>query len=152
MRKQGLCFAVHARFLGRRFFVVITEQMQNAVNEQFGKASFKPDAGGLGLALAGLDGYDHIPQQMGAHITEFARLHGKGEFSDVSPHLLGDVVISVETCQREAEAAGITFEKRLSELLIHGILHLFGYDHEKSTAAARRMEQKSKALLQLLGT
>ena len=73
-----------------------------------------------------------------------------GEFSDVSPHLLGDVVISVETCQREAEAAGITFEKRLSELLIHGILHLFGYDHEKSSAEARRMEQKSNALLQHL--
>ncbi len=74
-----------------------------------------------------------------------------GEFSEVSPHLLGDVVISVETCQREAEAASIPFEKRFIELLIHGILHLFGYDHEQSTAEARRMEQKTNALLQRLG-
>ena len=74
----------------------------------------------------------------------------EGEFSDVSPHLLGDVVISVDTCQREAEAAGITFEKRFIELLIHGILHLFGYDHEKSITEAQRMENKSNALLQHL--
>ena len=75
----------------------------------------------------------------------------EGQFSDLSPHLLGDVVISVETCQREAEAAGIPFERRFIELLIHGILHLFGYDHEKSSAEARRMEQKSNALLEQLG-
>ena len=75
----------------------------------------------------------------------------EGEYSELSPHLLGDVVISVETCQREADAAGIRFEQRFIELLIHGILHLFGYDHEKSSAEARRMEQKSNALLELLG-
>ena len=75
----------------------------------------------------------------------------EGQFSELSPHLLGDVVISVETCQREAQAAGIAFERRFIELLIHGILHLFGYDHEKSSAEARRMEQKSEALLQRLG-
>ncbi len=75
----------------------------------------------------------------------------EGEFAGLSPHLLGDVVISVETCRREAEAAGISFEKRFTELLIHGILHLCGYDHEKSPAEARRMTQKSNALLQHLG-
>ena len=75
----------------------------------------------------------------------------EGQFSELSPHLLGDVVISVETCQREAQTAGIAFERRFIELLIHGILHLFGYDHEKSSAEARRMEQKSEALLQRLG-
>ncbi len=78
MRKQGLCFAVHARFLGGRFFVVIAEQMQNAVNEQFGEAFFKSDAGGLGLAQARLDGYDHIAQQMRAQFCKFTLLHGEG--------------------------------------------------------------------------
>ena len=75
----------------------------------------------------------------------------EGAFSDLNPHLLGDVVISVETCQREAEAAGTTFEKRFTELLIHGILHLFGYDHERSAAEAERMTRKSEALLKQLG-
>ncbi len=75
----------------------------------------------------------------------------EGPYSEVSPHLLGDVVISVETCQREADAAGIGFEKHFVELLIHGILHLFGYDHEKSSTEAERMFRKTNALLAHLG-
>ena len=75
----------------------------------------------------------------------------EGAFSELSPHLLGDVVISVETCQREADRAGIRFEKRFIELLIHGILHLMGYDHETSPAEAERMNRKSEALLKHLG-
>ncbi len=75
----------------------------------------------------------------------------EGEFPELSPHLLGDVVISVETCQREAEAAGIGFERRFTELLIHGILHLFGYDHEKSSAEEERMHRKTEVLLAHLG-
>jgi probable rRNA maturation factor len=74
-----------------------------------------------------------------------------GAFTDVSPHLLGDVVISVETCQREAEAAGISFDRRFIELLIHGILHLFGFDHEQSPEEAERMARKSDALLRHVG-
>ncbi len=71
----------------------------------------------------------------------------EGDFSAMNPHLLGDVVISVETCQREAEAAGMGFDRRFTELLIHGILHLFGYDHEKSSAEADRMFRKTEDLL-----
>lgn len=74
----------------------------------------------------------------------------EGAFADVTPHLLGDVVISVETCQREAQSAGISFERHFTELLIHGILHLFGYDHEQSEEEEHRMATKSeKILLQL---
>jgi probable rRNA maturation factor len=75
----------------------------------------------------------------------------EGAFADVSPDLLGDVVISVDTCQREAAAAGVSFDRRFVELLIHGILHLFGYDHETSPAEAERMSRKTNALLQHLG-
>jgi probable rRNA maturation factor len=70
-----------------------------------------------------------------------------GEYGDLNPHLLGDVVISVETCRREAEAVGMRFEQRFTELLIHGILHLRGYDHEQSPQEARRMARKSRDLL-----
>ncbi len=75
----------------------------------------------------------------------------EGAFANLNPHLLGDVVISVEACQREADAAGETFEKRFTELLIHGILHLLGYDHEKSSTEAERMARKSEALMAHLG-
>ena len=59
----------------------------------------------------------------------------EGEFASINPDLLGDVVISADTAAREAEDAGITFHERLVFLLLHGILHLTGYDHERSGEA-----------------
>jgi probable rRNA maturation factor len=73
-----------------------------------------------------------------------------GEFSDLSPHLLGDVVISTDTAAREAQTAAISMEHRINELLVHGILHLLGYDHETNDEEARVMEEKSRQLLALL--
>ena len=71
----------------------------------------------------------------------------EGVFAEVNPDLLGDVVISLETAAKEGLAAGVSMEDRLDELLIHGILHLFGYDHETSATEAGRMEAKSRELL-----
>jgi len=75
----------------------------------------------------------------------------EGEFADVSPDLLGDVVISVDTAEREGTAAGMDVETRTVELLVHGVLHLMGYDHEHDVAEARRMEEKSVAVLEAIG-
>ena len=51
--------------------------------------------------------------------------------TDISSYLIGDVVISIETTLRQANAYKHSFQKELKTLLIHGILHLFGYDHIK---------------------
>ncbi|RII26836.1 MAG: rRNA maturation RNase YbeY [Geobacter sp.] len=75
----------------------------------------------------------------------------EGEFGHVSPDLLGDVAVSADTCAREAVEGGITFNSRLVFLLLHGILHLAGYDHERSgEAEALRMESKEQELFVLL--
>lgn len=74
----------------------------------------------------------------------------EGKFSNITPWLLGDVVISVEAAMREGELAKISIEDRFDQLLIHGILHLFGYDHEKSKEEADKMEKKSNELLGVL--
>lgn len=75
----------------------------------------------------------------------------EGEFGAVNPALLGDVVISVDTAAQEAEEAGVTFWERLVFLLMHGILHLTGYDHERSgEEEARRMEAKEQEVFALL--
>ena len=74
----------------------------------------------------------------------------EGEFAGISPHLLGDVVISVETAEEEGKTGGIGMEERFMQLLVHGILHLFGYDHEKTDREASEMEEKSKELLELI--
>jgi probable rRNA maturation factor len=75
----------------------------------------------------------------------------EGAFAELTPDLLGDVVISVETSDREAEEGGIAPEERFLELLIHGILHLLGYDHENDEAEAARMEKKTRELMAVLG-
>ncbi|MCJ7773893.1 MAG: rRNA maturation RNase YbeY [Desulfobacterales bacterium] len=73
-----------------------------------------------------------------------------GKFPNITPHLLGDIVLSVETAHKESKVARISIEKRLYQLLIHGILHLFGYDHEKSENDALLMEKKSDELFNLV--
>ena len=71
----------------------------------------------------------------------------EGDFAEISPHLLGDVVISADTARREAESAGISADDRLIELLVHGILHLFGYDHETDADDADEMERRAEEVL-----
>jgi probable rRNA maturation factor len=74
----------------------------------------------------------------------------EGHFSEITPHLLGDVVISVETAKNEAKAANLSLQFHFNQLLIHGILHLIGYDHETTPNEAQRMEAKSNELLAVL--
>jgi len=74
----------------------------------------------------------------------------EGDFADINVEMLGDVMISLDTCLKEANQAGSSLEKRFDELLIHGILHLFDYDHVDSEEQALRMEKKSQELLDLL--
>ncbi|MBW2467099.1 MAG: pyridoxine 5'-phosphate synthase [Deltaproteobacteria bacterium] len=72
----------------------------------------------------------------------------EGEDVAMAGNLLGDLVISVETAAREARIDGISVHRRLDILLVHGFLHLLGYDHEKSDPEAERMFRKEKELLQ----
>ena len=61
--------------------------------------------------------------------------------------LLGDVVISLPTARRQAEEGGRSLSEELAWLLIHGVLHLCGYDHEQSPAEARRMKLRERKVL-----
>ena len=64
--------------------------------------------------------------------------------------MLGDIVISVDTAKMEADEMGITFHERIYELLVHGLLHLMGYDHEKTEKDEKIMRKEEKRLLSLL--
>ena len=71
-------------------------------------------------------------------------------FSNINPELLGDVVISIETAEKEGKSIGISMEERFTQLLVHGILHLLGYDHETSEQDADKMEKKCEEILKLI--
>jgi len=80
-------------------------------------------------------------------VLSFAQQEGGG----AAPRdLLGDVVISVDTARRQAAARGASVERETDRLLIHGLLHLLGYDHERSGAEARRMQRRERALARRL--
>lgn len=64
--------------------------------------------------------------------------------------VLGDILISYETCRRQAHEIGHSFEDEMMRLMVHGILHLFGYDHETSEEDARIMKRKEDELLDIL--
>lgn len=88
---------------------------------------------------------DYLHKDRPTNVISFSML--EGEFGSMNPDLLGDVVISADTAAREAAEAGITFNERLIFLLLHGILHLVGYDHERSgEVEARRMEAKESEI------
>ncbi len=74
----------------------------------------------------------------------------EGEGAPLAPHLLGDVVISLDTCKREAEKTVMPFHERLQALLVHGVLHLLGHDHVGDKAQAQSMEQEEERLLGIL--
>ena len=60
--------------------------------------------------------------------------------------VVGDVVISLDTAARQAQQRGSSAADEVRALLIHGILHLFGYDHERSVLEARRMKATERRL------
>ena len=62
--------------------------------------------------------------------------------------LLGDVVIALPQAARQAKQDGHFLDQELATLLIHGTLHLLGYDHERGGREAERMRRKERAILQ----
>jgi len=70
----------------------------------------------------------------------------EGEFATLHPHLLGDLVISVETARRQMKQFGLDKTTMVILLMIHGILHLIGYEHEGTRKGAREMTLKQKEL------
>lgn len=67
------------------------------------------------------------------------------------PELLGDIALAYETCAREADEKGIPIEHHAAHLIVHGLLHLAGYDHEKSDEDAMAMEALETKALAVMG-
>ena len=116
-------------------------------------ASGFPD-GELSLLIVDNEGIrqinrDYLDRDRPTNVISFAMQEGEG--GGVQPQLLGDVVISAERAAEDAREAGIPFEHELAFLLLHGILHLLGYDHERGSAAdAALMEAREREIFALI--
>ena len=94
---------------------------------------------------------DYLQRDRPTNVISFAMQEGEG--GGLQPQMLGDVVISAERAAEDAAAANIPFEHELVFLLLHGILHLLGYDHERGTEdQARQMEAREREVFSLLKT
>ena len=62
---------------------------------------------------------------------------------------LGDVAVSVETAATQAKENGLTFEKEIAQLILHGLLHLSGYDHETDNGEMNRFELRLRRKLHI---
>lgn len=71
--------------------------------------------------------------------------------ADGPPELLGDIALAYETCLREAEAKGVPLVDHATHLIVHGLLHLAGHDHETSPEDAAAMEALEIKALALMG-
>lgn len=75
---------------------------------------------------------------------------GSGETAGPDREIIGDMVISLERAHEEALTLGCPFHERVFALIIHGLLHIVGYDHERDRNEARRMRYRERKLLALV--
>lgn len=88
-----------------------------------------------------------FPQVQGDLLESLANSDAKGSTGDEI--LLGDIVLARETCAREAEEKGISLADHATHLIVHGTLHLVGYDHMDDTSAGAMEALEVKALASL---
>jgi len=91
---------------------------------------------------------DYRGRDGATNVLSFSGLNEAGPGAG-APVLLGDIVVAYETAAAEADAEGICLADHLSHLVIHGMLHLLGHDHENEAEAARMERLESQVLASL---
>jgi probable rRNA maturation factor len=77
----------------------------------------------------------------------------EGEYVNINPDILGDIVISAETAQRDAAIGDLSLSEEIDFLIIHGVLHLLGFNHENTTKAQTTiMQMKERELFGILNS
>ena len=92
---------------------------------------------------------DYRDRDCSTDVLSFSQLEGEPPAPvpapvDAPPRALGDVVISQQTAARQAVEGGWTLEEEVNRLLVHGVLHLLGHDHEQGGERERRMKAEER--------
>ncbi|HOJ70229.1 MAG TPA: rRNA maturation RNase YbeY [Syntrophorhabdaceae bacterium] len=91
--------------------------------------------------------HEYFGRDWSTNVISFSYLEDEGLKEE---EVIGDIIISLERAKEEAEHAQCDFYERLMALIIHGLLHIKGLDHEKGGNEARRMRYHEKRLLSLI--
>ena len=83
------------------------------------------------------------------NVLSFPMAEGEEELA--SAQLLGDIVLAYGVCAAEAADKGVAIETHAAHLVVHGTLHLLGYDHETTDEDAEQMEQVERRALAAMG-
>ncbi len=132
----------HKRLAGVRSSRVAADarQLLRALNEAHAELSVTlVDDGEIHRLNRDFRGKDRPTDVLAFAMREGARVAGDHA-------LLGDVVISLDTAARQARRRRVSTADEVRTLLVHGVLHLLGYDHERSAAEARRMRAMERQL------
>jgi probable rRNA maturation factor len=89
-------------------------------------------------------------EELKAEVRKHPKPSASGLQTSTDTLLLGDLVINLHKTHRQALESGLSFDEEFARLLVHGVLHLVGYDHEQGGNPARRMQKKSRELLEKL--
>jgi len=93
---------------------------------------------------------DYRQQDKPTNVLSFAALDEDSPLPPDGPILLGDVIVAFQTTEREAVEEGKSFADHFSHLVVHGVLHLLGYDHLEDDEA-EEMESLERSILGALG-
>ena len=79
--------------------------------------------------------------------TDVLSFPDSADGTQAGPQNLGDIAVSVETAEAQAAENGLTFDQEISQLILHGLLHLCGYDHETDNGEMNRLEVRLRRKL-----
>jgi len=120
--------------------VLVSDRRMRALNHRFRKKDRSTDV----LAFP-------MHEKRGqATFLQSRRILKRTRKSSLSPFLLGDVVIALPTAKRQAAICGHSLRDEVARLLVHGTLHLLGYDHERNVRAAAVMARRERAILRAI--
>lgn len=104
----------------------------------------------LNLSYRGIDRPTDVLSFGVTSPSEYRRATRKSDLKSLIPYILGDIVINPSLAKAQAKEHGITFKEEIRWLIVHGLLHLIGYEHEKKYEETR-MRKKERELLERLG-
>ena len=85
-------------------------------------------------------------------VLSFPIYEQRSEIPDTRESLLGDIVINLDAAKRQSSLYGLTFHNEVRRLLVHGFLHLLGYDHERNSYQQKKMRRQENELRNTLET